>query len=221
MPQGRFRSLQDPETLRQLVQKLREGLYVADAHGEILDANPACLEIFGASSLADLRGVRALDLLADPARSGERTRPAGEDVAWERELGVRRLDGGERSVIHRCRRVQDPETGEVFFHGILIDISSRKQLESRFHEQSLHDPLTGCYNRRFLAELQKRLGASDTWGSIVVDVDAFKRYNDDFGHQAGDEVLLKVSRFLEQNARAGDAVVRMGGDEFLLLLVGA
>jgi len=52
-------------------------------------------------------------------------------------------------------------------------------------------------------------------------VDNFKEYNDEFGHQAGDEVLLKVSRFLQQNARAEDAVVRMGGDEFLLLLLGA
>ena len=139
----------------------------------------------------------------------------------ELELLIRRPDGEERTVLDTCHCVQDPETGEVLFHGILVDISARKQLESRFHEQSLRDPLTGCYNRRFLQEAQKRLTSFDTLGAIVVDVDNFKEYNDEFGHHAGDEVLIQVSRFLQQNARLEDAVVRMGGDEFLLLLVGA
>ena len=222
MPRGRFTSLQDTETLRGFIQKLREGIYITSAGGEILDANPACLEIFGVSSLEELRGLRAQDLFADPARRAEEMELLVRDgVVREFEFVVRRPDGGERTVLDSCHRVEDPETGETLCHGILIDISSRKQLESRFHEQSLRDPLTGCYNRRFLPEIQKRLASFDTWGAVVVDVDNFKQYNDDFGHQAGDEVLVKVSRFLQQNARTEDAVIRMGGDEFLLLLVGA
>ncbi len=222
MPQGRFRSLQDAETLRQFVETLREGIYIADAHGEIFDANPACLEIFGVRSLEQLRGLCVHDLFTEPARRAEEMdRLAREGSVREFELVVRRPDGGERPVLDSCRRVRDPETGEVLFHGILVDITHRKQLESRFHEQSLIDPLTGCFNRRYLQEVEKRLGSFHTWGTIVVDVDHFKDYNDEFGHQAGDEVLIKVSRFLQQNARAGDAVVRMGGDEFLLLLFGA
>lgn len=222
MPQGRLRSLQDAETLRGFIEKLREGIYITSAGGEILDANPACLEIFGVSSLEELRGLRAQDLFADPARRTEEMELLARDGAVrEFEIVIRRPDGGERTVLDSSHRVEDPGTGETLFHGILIDISSRKQLESRFHEQSLRDPLTGCYNRRFLPEVQKRLAAFDTWGAVVVDVDNFKEYNDDLGHQAGDEVLVQVSRFLQENARTEDAVIRMGGDEFLLLLVGA
>jgi diguanylate cyclase (GGDEF)-like protein/PAS domain S-box-containing protein len=222
MPQGRFRSLQDPETLRLFIQDLREGIYITNDRGEILDANPACLEILGASSLEELRGYHAQDLYADPARRAEEMEMLARDgMVREFELVLRRPDGGVRTVLDSCNSVQDPDTGEVLFHGILIDISSRKQLESRFHEQSLLDPLTGCYNRRFLTEVQKRLTAFDTWGAVVVDVDNFKEYNDEFGHHAGDDVLMQVSRFLQQNARLEDAVVRMGGDEFLLLLIGA
>lgn len=222
MPQGRFRSLQDPETLRLFIQELQEGIYITNDRGEILDANPACLEIFGACSLDELRRYRAQDLYADPARRAEELeRLARDGMVREFELILRRPDGGVRTVLDSCNCVQDPETGEVLFHGILIDISSRKLLESRFHEQSLRDPLTGCYNRRFLTDVQKRLTPFDTWGAIVVDVDNFKEYNDEFGHQEGDEVLMKVSRFLQLNARLEDAVVRMGGDEFLLLLIGA
>ncbi len=222
MTQGRFRSLEDPETLRLFIQNLREGIYITNDAGEILDANPACLEIFGVSTVDDLRTLRAQDLLADPAqRVQEAELLAREGEVREFELVIRRPDGEERTVLDSCHAVRDAETGQVLYHGILIDISGRKQLESRFHEASLRDPLTGCYNRRFLLEVEKRLASFQTWGTIVVDVDNFKEYNDDFGHQKGDEVLMKVSRFLQQNARAEDAVVRMGGDEFLLLLLGA
>ena len=222
MSQGRFQSLQDPETLRLFIENLREGVYITNEAGEILDANPACLEILGVSSLEELRRHRAQDLFADPAqrdREMELLADAGE--VRELELTLRRPDGEERTVLDSCHVMRDAETGQLLYHGILIDISGRKQLESRFHEASLRDPLTGCYNRRFLGEVQKRLSAFETWGTIVVDVDNFKEFNDDFGHQAGDEVLIKVSRFLQLNARSEDAVIRMGGDEFLLLLIGA
>jgi diguanylate cyclase (GGDEF)-like protein/PAS domain S-box-containing protein len=222
MPQGRFQSLQDPETLRLFIENLREGVYITNEAGEILDANPACLEILGVTSVEELRSHRAQDLFADPAqRALEMALLAREGEVRELELILRRPDGQERTVLDSCHAMRDAETGQLLYHGILIDISGRKQLESRFHEASLRDPLTGCYNRRFLGEVQKRLSSFETWGTIVVDVDNFKEFNDDFGHQAGDEVLIKVSRFLQLNARAEDAVVRMGGDEFLLLLLGA
>jgi len=222
MPQGRYRSLEDPETLRLFVENLHEGVYITNAAGEILDANPACLEIFGVSSAEELRNHRAEALFADPSKRAEEAELLARDgQVREFEFVVRRPDGEERTVLDTCHAVRDEASGEILYHGILIDISGRKQLESRFHEASLRDPLTGCYNRRFLQDIQKRLTSFDTWGTIVVDVDNFKEFNDDFGHQAGDEVLIKVSRFLQQNARAEDAVIRMGGDEFLLLLVGA
>ncbi|HEX4959827.1 MAG TPA: sensor domain-containing diguanylate cyclase [Thermoanaerobaculia bacterium] len=222
MSQGRYRSLDDPETLRQFIANLREGIYITAQNGEILDANPACLEIFGASSLDELKRYRAQELFADPGRRSEETeRLAREGEVREYELVLRRPDGEERTVLDTCHAVEDPDTGEILYHGILIDITHRKLLETRFQEASVRDPLTGCFNRRFLMEVQKRLGALDTWGAVVVDVDNFKEYNDAYGHQKGDEVLVRISRFLLQNARAEDAVVRMGGDEFLLLLLGA
>lgn len=216
------RSLQDLETLHRFVGGLREGLYIADVRGEVLDANPACLAIFGVPSLAEMRRFRVQDFFADPARrSTEMDLLARDGVVREFELVVRRPDGSERTVLDSAALVPDPDSDDMLVHGILLDITHRKQLEVRFHEQSLLDPLTGCFNRRYLKEVQKRLGDLHTWGTIVVDVDDFKAYNDEHGHQAGDEVLIKVSRFLQQNARAEDAVVRMGGDEFLLLLLGA
>src|SRR4051794_20952054 len=171
MPQGRFRSLEDPETLRLFVENLHEGVYITNDAGEILDANPACLEIFGVSSVEELRSHRAEELFVDPAKRAEETELLARDgVVREFEFVLRRPDGGERTVLDTCHAIRDEGTGETLYHGLLIDISGRKQLESRFHEASLRDPLTGCYNRRFLLDVQKRLTAFDTWGTVVVDV---------------------------------------------------
>ncbi|HEU4565771.1 MAG TPA: GGDEF domain-containing protein, partial [Gemmatimonadaceae bacterium] len=81
------------------------------------------------------------------------------------------------------------------------------------------DPLTGCFNRRYLAEAQRRMAArpEERWGCIFIDIDHFKQYNDEHGHQAGDEVLVQMSRFLMRQVRALEAVVRVGGDEFVVL----
>jgi diguanylate cyclase (GGDEF)-like protein len=117
--------------------------------------------------------------------------------------------------------LRDSATGERLYHGILVDITDRKSLEVALREQSLRDPLTGCYNRRFVLDLANRNPSpGDLWGCIYVDVDDFKKYNDLHGHSAGDAVLLRMSRFLMRHVRAEEAVVRMGGDEFLVVLLG-
>ena len=87
MSQGRFQSLQDPETLRLFIENLREGIYITNDAGEILDANPACLEIFGVSSVEELRSHRAQDLVVDPAqRTREMELLAREGEVREFEL---------------------------------------------------------------------------------------------------------------------------------------
>ena len=124
-------------------------------------------------------------------------------------------------MIDSCYSVRDPQSGEILYHGVLVDITERKLFEQQLKEVTGRDPLTGCFNRRYLAELEQRLLAEGLpWGAIVVDIDHFKRYNDEQGHQAGDEALVKVAHFLMRETRAQDAVVRLGGDEFLVLLVG-
>jgi diguanylate cyclase (GGDEF)-like protein len=117
--------------------------------------------------------------------------------------------------------VREPESGEPLLYGILIDITQRKELEERLKKLLIRDPLTGCFNRRFLDDLAAQVDNSESpVGTIVVDVDKFKDYNDLHGHAAGDEVLVKLAKFLMRHARSEDAVVRTGGDEFLVVLQG-
>ena len=225
---SRLSRLDDAETLRGLVRDLREGIYVTDREGHVLDANPAFLAMFGVSSLEELSARTVADLIVDVARRDAELEILHRDGAIrDFELDIRRAGGEIRTVIDSATCATDPSTGEVFYHGILIDITDRKLLEQRLLDQSLRDPLTGCFNRRYLNAFEKRQGATShpsfagAWGCIMVDLDYFKQYNDEFGHEAGDAVLNRVARFLMRQTRAEEAAVRMGGDEFLLLLEGA
>jgi len=218
---SRLLSLDDPENLRRFVRSLREGIYVSTPDGRVLEGNPAFFEMFGVASLEELG--RVPDVLVDPeARGRELALLSRDGVVRDFELQIRRKDGEVRTVIDTCYVCSDPVTGEEVFHGILIDITDRKRLEEQLRDQILRDPLTGCFNRRFLAQFAAAhdpMAAS--WGCIMVDIDGFKLYNDRFGHAAGDSVLTKISRFLTRQTRAEEVVVRMGGDEFLVIFPGA
>ncbi|TDR81572.1 GGDEF domain-containing protein [Paludibacterium purpuratum] len=89
--------------------------------------------------------------------------------------------------------------------------------------QTIHDPLTGMFSRRSgeeLLELQQSyaLRHNTPLSIAFVDLDCFKRINDDFGHEAGDKVLKQVNRAIGRNLRHGDILIRWGGEEFLLVM---
>jgi len=223
-PRSRYRSLGDPESLREFARNLGEGIYITTPDGRILDANPAFLETFGVTSLAEFSGMRAYDLFFDPRQRELEIKLLDRDGrVREFEFQIRRHDGEVRWVLDSSYVVTDPETGERFFHGVLVDITGRKQLEAELIEMSTHDALTGCLNRRYLDQLDMAFRADpvERWGCLFVDIDHFKRYNDEHGHQAGDRVLVRMARFLMRHVRAEEAVVRVGGDEFVIILVGA
>jgi diguanylate cyclase (GGDEF)-like protein/PAS domain S-box-containing protein len=217
--QSRFTSLSDPQTLHAFVQNLGEGIYITNEKGEILDANPAFLRIFGVGTLEELSSYKVSDFVDADVRRHEVEILERDGSSRDRELQITRPDGAVRTVLDTWYLNRDPESGEPVFHGILVDITARKNLETQLVEQSIRDPLTGCYNRRYLSTLfSAERSADDRWGCIYVDIDHFKQYNDTHGHAAGDSILIRMSRFLMRNVRAEEPVVRMGGDEFLVTL---
>jgi diguanylate cyclase (GGDEF)-like protein len=93
----------------------------------------------------------------------------------------------------------------------------------RLHYESLHDPLTGLYNRRGFddhlgASISRSVRYGWSFGLVLLDLDGFKAVNDRIGHQGGDTVLRQVGEQLRHGLRAGDIAARVGGDEFALLL---
>ena len=96
-------------------------------------------------------------------------------------------------------------------------------VESLLHNQCILDPLTGLFNRRYLKEfLTREIERSRTHqqplSMIMLDIDHFKRFNDTFGHDAGDTVLQELSLFLQRHIQNLDIVARYGGEEFIVIL---
>jgi diguanylate cyclase (GGDEF)-like protein/PAS domain S-box-containing protein len=223
-PRSHFASLADPESLREFARNLGEGIYITTPDGRILDANPAFLEMFGVRSLDDFAGMSAYDLFVDPSkRELEMQLLERDGRVRDFEFQIRRPDGELRWALDTTYLVADPATGERFCHGVLVDITARKRLEGELIEMSTHDALTGCLNRRYIDQIDEdfRRDPVSRWGCIFVDIDHFKRYNDDHGHQAGDHILVRMARFLMRHVRAEESVVRVGGDEFVIILIGA
>lgn len=223
MSAGRFRSLQDPESLRSLVANLREAIYITNSRGDVLDANPAFFALLGVRSLDDLRSYGANEMVVDPSRRlAELERLEREGFVRDYELQLVRPDGMLLTCLDTVYGVRDPDSGETLYHGILVDITQRKVLEEELRQRSVRDPLTGCYNRRHLSDLDETMSDSDEqWGCLYIDIDHFKQYNDQHGHQMGDNTLIRMSRFLMRQVRAEEPVVRVGGDEFVVVLRGA
>jgi len=104
----------------------------------------------------------------------------------------------------------------------LVNLRLREKLRS----QSVRDPLTGLFNRRYLdesleVEFARSMRSEVPIAVIMMDIDHFKVFNDTFGHDAGDLVLKEVAAVLSRSTRKGDIAGRFGGEEFLLIMPGA
>lgn len=97
------------------------------------------------------------------------------------------------------------------------------RLRDSLHQQSIRDALTGLYNRRYLEgtlprEISRALRGNRPLAVFMLDVDHFKKFNDTYGHDAGDAVLKALGRALADNCRRADIACRFGGEEFTLVL---
>jgi len=100
---------------------------------------------------------------------------------------------------------------------------SNLRLHETLRSQSIRDPLTGLFNRRFMEEsleleIRRATRNQRTLGMIMIDLDHFKYFNDNFGHEAGDLLLKELGALLKGNIRAEDIACRYGGEEFTLIL---
>ena len=145
------------------------------------------------------------------------------------------LEHGFKSLAKQtCEVTLQKEGGETFWVEIqavlaegeqecltaVMNIQARKTAEIKLQHLSMHDPLTGLYNRSYFEESLERLerGRHFPISIVMSDVDNLKVINDQLGHSAGDDMLKRVGQVLTIAFRAEDVVARIGGDEFSVLL---
>lgn len=207
-----------------IVQRLTEGIIVEDENELITFVNPAMEKLVGYMREEMLGKHWSEFLPADQMvvveEANERRRQGIESDRYEVEL--LRSDG---------RRVPVLVSGSVLLAGdrrvgsmaVMTDITDRKQTEEKLRYMSMHDALTGLYNRGYFEEELARLerGRQYPISVVMVDVDDLKVINDTLGHEAGDEILRRSAVVLRTVFRADDVVARIGGDEFAVLLPNA
>jgi diguanylate cyclase (GGDEF)-like protein len=111
---------------------------------------------------------------------------------------------------------------ETFAEQLAIALANLR-LREALRAQAIRDPLTGLFNRRYMEEsltleIRKAERTGGSLGCIMVDIDNFKRFNDTWGHAAGDTLLHELAIFLQSQVRASDIACRYGGEEFTLIL---
>lgn len=218
---------QQAERLSFALDQIPTYIYMKNRQRRYVYANKPTLGLFGctAENLADSPDTRFFppEAVARLHEIDTRVLELGEDTA--EEVVVQTADD-KRRVYWEIKTpiYEDADKTRIWgLCGISTDITERKELEVRLERQAHLDYLTGLNNRRHLMELgEVELARAQRYGKplsvFMLDIDHFKRFNDTYGHKAGDLVLQKLAEVMRDTLRTMDIVGRMGGEEFAVLL---
>lgn len=214
------------EKFRSLFYNSPEALVYTDKNGIIIDINPKFTELFG-YTLDEIKGKNLNSGIIHPDNLIEEGIKLDEIVLKNGYINFetirKRKDGTTFPVsISGSPIIINSEVVGVI--GLYIDLSERKKHEEMLRYLSIHDPLTGLPNMIFLNEkFQIEKARHDRYNNkfavLFVDLYEFKLINDNYGHNIGDEVLKIISERFKLNIRKSDLVSRIGGDEFVFLIV--
>ncbi len=201
-----------------------EAMSVTGHDGRVITVNPAFTQITG-YRLEDLQGRHARIFDLDEAIFGVIREAINTVGKWHGEVWSRRKDGDVFPVDVSINTIFD-ETGQPSrYVALFTDITDRKQTEELVWRQANFDALTQLFNRsmfheRVGQEIRLAQRAGTQLALLFIDLDRFKEINDTLGHDVGDHLLLEAARRIVSCVRETDAVARMGGDEFTILLAG-
>jgi diguanylate cyclase (GGDEF)-like protein/PAS domain S-box-containing protein len=205
----------------------REGIVIADASGRVVDVNRALCEISGYSR-DEVVGQLPAHFYSgrhEPAFYQAIADTLQQQGHWQGEVWNRRKDGTLYPVLLSISVIYDQQGAVRHYIAVFADITVMKEQEARLDRMAHHDPLTQLPNRVLLGDRMRvaiaQAARSEQWLAICfMDLDGFKRVNDRYGHDVGDQLLIRIAERLQGVMRGGDTVARLGGDEFALLLSG-
>lgn len=204
----------------------REGITITDAAGDILGVNDAFTRITGYSREESVgKNPRILNSgRQDPEYYASMWRELTETGHWTGEIWNRRKSGEVYAEMLTISAVKDAADLTSNYVALFSDISSIKQYQQQLEHIAHYDALTKLPNRVLLADrLQQAMIQSQrrvrSLAVLFLDLDGFKAVNDTYGHEAGDELLIEISQRMKNALREEDTLARIGGDEFVCVLV--
>lgn len=216
----------DTQMIEHMAMEGMAPITVTNQHSKIIKVNQAFLNEFG-YSYEDVLGKDPADLQA-PIYSekfyANIHRDLETDGYWRGEIICTHKLGATIPVLLNIQAVAS-ENGQIFHYiGTYTNISQQKAMEERLKHLSEIDPMTECYNRSvYERELTSETNLVNRYSDYaatlaILDIDFFKRINDTYGHQQGDDIIYALARLLNDEARETDIVARIGGEEFALIL---
>jgi diguanylate cyclase (GGDEF)-like protein/PAS domain S-box-containing protein len=213
--------IESEDKFRSLAEKSIVGIYLLQDN-VYRYANERLAELTGYSipEMVDVMGPEDIIHPDDRPMMEEniRRRISGEIQSLQSEFRIITKSGEVRNIeVYSSRAMY---RGRPSVMGTLLDVTERKKAEANLQYFSIHDSLTGLYNRFFFEEELRRLGSGrfDPVGIVMCDLDGLKLVNDTLGHARGDYQLIAAARLLKDQFRSSDVVARIGGDEFAVLL---
>lgn len=223
---NRAQAVESAKRLRIFLDTTREGVIVIDQAGTIQEFNAAAEDLFGYTTeevvgMSVNRLMPAQDAAQHNAYLRNASNKAFHLMAGERRVMGRRKDGVQFPI--EVSVGMATVRNRRFHVGLVRDITERQAFENRLIELATTDSLTGLLNRRaFLesAETAFKLARRHRHplSAMMIDADHFKRINDSFGHQVGDDVLVELTTICRDFFRTTDTLARFGGEEFIILL---
>lgn len=225
------RELQQREAEQRLAASVfdhsHDGIIITDANNRIINVNAAFTRITG-YSLEDVIGKNPR-MLKSGRQSSEHYQTLWQsllqDDHWSGEFWNRHKNGQIYATLSSISVVKDPQGNIHHYIGLFSDITRLKQQQDDLERIAHFDPLTGIPNRVLLNDrIEQGLAHSRRSQTLLavcyLDLDGFKPINDQYGHESGDLLLINVTKRIKECLRAGDTLARIGGDEFVLLLLG-
>lgn len=210
--------------LRDIFDSTSAGLFLLNNEGKLLTSNPTFTKILKVRVDRELTGCDiAEEFFENPEQMANMLVSAvNSNTLIANDIALRaNAEHSEQRWVHcLLSRIEDRK-GQQLFEGVIFDISSRIAKENAMRYHAEFDALTGILRRESAERKLAEFLATQVLTPLVVmllDLDGFKAINDNYGHSAGDEVLVEVTKRFKNTIRSSDVVARIGGDEFLIIL---
>jgi diguanylate cyclase (GGDEF)-like protein/PAS domain S-box-containing protein len=213
------------ELFEQIYNGISEGIMITDRDGIIISIN---------SALESLSGYKAYEIIGKKTsvfKSGEQSHRFYKNMwielkancQWKGSLRNRKKNGDIFVVYLSVFSIFDKTKNVPYYVSIISDITEKQNTKEQLEYLSYHDDLTGLFNRIMLQKkMEEAIGNPKESGGytalLILDFDRFKVINETYGHEFGDELLIKIAKELRSALRLSDTIARLGGDEFGCLL---